>query len=215
VTPARFLLVVPLVALCACGGSLQPPGGQTPLGVPAGFMRMTVRVAAPLDFEKYAYEIVLDTAGNGLTPEFGSPVDWKPYSDAIEIGGNSGAPYVQVIQYVRNPNPNLPPAQIRLSATPSQFHFNPRSGGSDSAFSVTFERSLLAANSAKLAHVWRFNAAVLQAGEAIDTMGACATCFRSPGLPVDAVFERTIDAQGGSRAPPAARIQSVVVENTP
>jgi hypothetical protein len=197
--------------LTACGGAAQAPTPTAP-SLPAGYMRVVLRVAGTLDFSKYQYDVIFNTSGNGLTPEAGKhKTNWAAYSAAVQIGGD-GAPYVQPILYVKSSNPHVPPARVRLSVTPAQLQFFSNGG----AFSITFERSIFAVRSNSLSNSWRFNGFSLRSGELVDTMGRCGSCFRSPVLAVNTAFDQLVKAQTPKETiPPAARILSVGFENNP
>jgi hypothetical protein len=207
--------VAVLLALCACGAPLQGIPSQSVPNVPPGYMRVTFAVAAPLDFSKSRYAVVFNTSGNGLTPEFGSHVDWRAYTTEIRILPSGSGPNPEVLQYIPNADPNLPPAEVRLGVTPSEFRFNPNSDGTRTEFSVTFDRSIFKANSVTVSNDWRFNAYTSRDnGAFLDSMGRCAGCFQSPVLRVNAAFARTIAATS-SAAPRSARIAAVGFDNQP
>lgn len=214
----RFAWVILLSwGLAACGGAAQSvPTSSAPM-LPAGYMRVTFRIAGTLDFSNYRYSIIFNTSGSGLTPEAEAhKTNWAAYSAEIDAGGSGGAEYTQVIQYLKNENPNLPPEAVRLDVTPAQFAFAPNSDGTGSEFAVTFQRSIFGAHSVALSKSWRFNAFSLQSQSLADSMGRCGSCFRSPALPVNVAFDRVVTAQKPRQTiPPAARIVSIAFENNP
>ncbi|HEY1681444.1 MAG TPA: hypothetical protein VGF98_07415 [Candidatus Tumulicola sp.] len=175
-------------------------------------MRLTFSVAGQLDFSKYQYSVTFNTTGSALTPEFGTKADWKAFSATFRSMNGSGAPSVEVIQYISDPNdPHQPPAQVPEAVTPSQLQFDARS----STFSVTFQRSIAGDGSQQPAVNWRFNASSQTASHIVDTMGRCASCFKSPQLAVNTSFVETIAAQGQPDIAPGARIVSVEFQNSP
>jgi hypothetical protein len=210
----RVSLCVAAALLTACGGASQSLPGQGAAPIRAGFMRATFHVAGPLDLARYRYEIVFNTSGDGLTPEFGQHGSWAGYSDAIVATIAKNGAYAEVIQYVPNRNPHIPPTQLHLGVTPTEFQFNANSDGTNAAFTVTFERSILNANNVKVTNSWQFNAATIGKKGVADSMGSCATCFTSPKLNVSTMFDQTIDAAASS-APPSARIVDVEFANQP
>ncbi len=201
------------IVLSACASNTAttvPVGGQPRLK--SGFMRLTFRVAGPLDFSKYQYGVTFNTTGSALTPRFGKNADWEAFSATIRSTNGSGAPGVEVIQYVDNPNdPHQPPAEIPEAVTPSQLQF---AAGSNT-FSVTFQRSIAGDGSQLPAANWRFNASSMTASQIVDTMGRCASCFNSPKLAVNTSFVETIASQGQPNVAPDARIVNVEFQNSP
>jgi hypothetical protein len=213
-----FAVAAAAFVLSACASNANdaitvPPA--VPAQLKSGFMRVTVQMAGKLDYTKYQYGVTFNSTGTSLTPEYGSKnVDWKAYSATLAASEAGGSPVEQVIQYVSNPNdPNQPPAQVVVPYTPSQLQFV-QDAGNDS-FSVTFERSLAIVGSGQPATTWRFNAYSRSAKQVVDTMGSCASCFKSPALPVATSFLKTIAAQGKSSAPPGARIVNIEFQNAP
>jgi hypothetical protein len=200
------------IVLSACTSNVEatvPMGAQPQLK--SGFMRLTFRVAGRLDFSKYQYGVTFNTTGSALTPEFGKNADWKAFSATIRSVNGSGAPAVEVIQYIRNPNdPHQPPAELPEAVTPSQLQF----GAGSSTFSVTFQRSIAGDGSQPAAN-WRFNATSMTASRIVDTMGRCASCFKSPVLAVDSSFAEAIASQRQPDIAPGARIVSIEFENSP
>jgi hypothetical protein len=205
--------LVTAIVLSGCASNMAtavPVSGTSQLK--SGFMRLTLRVAGHLDFSKYEYGVTFNTTGSALTPEFGKKPDWKAFSATIRSANGSGAPGVQVIQYISNPNdPQQPPAEVAESVTPSQVQFD-----RDSAtFTVTFQRSIAGDGSQQPAANWRFNAYSGMTNQVIDTMGRCASCFKSPQLAVNTNFAEAIASQGQPNIAPAARIVSIEFQNSP
>jgi hypothetical protein len=209
----RVSLCACAALLAGCGGAPQSLPSQGSAPIQAGFMRATFHVAGPLDFAHYKYEIVFNTSGDGVTPEFGQRGSWAGYSDAFMTGVGKKGAYVEVTQFVRNRNPHIPPTQVRLGVTPAEFQFNANSDGTNTAFTVTFERSILNSNDSKVTNSWQFNAATIGEKGLADSMGSCATCFTSPKLSVNTMFHQTIDA--APRSAPSARIVDVEFANQP
>ncbi|HEY1429249.1 MAG TPA: hypothetical protein VGF18_06725 [Candidatus Tumulicola sp.] len=205
-----FLALAIVVPGCSSAGS-TPSAPAT--GIDAGFMRITVRVAGRLDFSNYRYLVVLNTSGNGLTPHFGRNAGWSAYSASLQAANEAGSPLAQIDRYVSG-GPHVPPAIVAVEATPNELQFEPNSGGAGKTLSFTFERSLLDADGAQTASDWRFNVAVLKSDDVEGYLGACASCFKSPALPVGEAFDTTI-AGSSESAPGPARIASVELENRP
>jgi hypothetical protein len=213
-TVKRFVfagIVSIVLSACTSNAATTLPSGPQPQ-LKSGFMRLTFRVAGRLEFSKYQYGVTFNTSGSALTPEFGKNADWKAFSATIKSTNASGAPGVEVIQYISNPNdPHQPPVQVPEAVTPSQLQFD--AGGN--TFSVTFQRSIAGAGSQPPAPSWRFNASSQTASQIVDTMGRCASCFNSPKLAVNTNFLATIASQGQPDIAPGARIVSVEFENSP
>jgi hypothetical protein len=205
-----------LSLLAACGGSQETPPLSQASDVAPGYLRVTVHVAGKLDFTKYQYVLVFNTSGNGLTPEAGEKPNWNAYSAALDFAQAKGTSWVQVVQYLKGQDPHAPPIQERLAVTPSELQFAPNSDGEGTAFAVTFERSIFAANSVSIASRWRFNAFVFARGTVVDTMGRCDSCFKSPALPVNAAFDLSVPAQKPrSSVPASARLLAAGFKNDP
>ena len=175
-------------------------------------MRITLRVAGHLDFSKYEYELILNTSGSNLTPEVGrNRTRWDAYSASLNTSGGH-RPYAEVTQYVPSRDPNTPPQQVRLITNAAQLQFDPDAKGFRSAFSITFARSILEANSLKVTNRWHFNATALRARGLVDSLGGCGTCYKSPTLDVNSTFNLNIRGSS-TTAPPDARIESIQIEN--
>ena len=206
--------------LAACGGSgTALPAAPGSNGVAPGYMRVAFTVAGRLDFSKYSYWVVLNTSGNGRTPEAGlDRVSWAAYSFAFKVDQVAGSPsFVQAIEFIKRPG--VPPAMLGLHPTPAQLQYVANGSASGGAFTITFARSLLSGHGASVSDAWLFNAYTLSVDSNVgvhDTMGRCSTCFVSPALDVDRVFDRTVPAQSNAEAiPAAARIVSVAFDNDP
>jgi hypothetical protein len=202
-----------VLAVSACTSNMAatvPAGGQAQLK--SGFMRLTFRVAGHLDFSKYEYGITFNTTGSAVTPEYGKDVNWKAFSATIRSVNTSGQPGVQVVQYISNPNdPHSPPSEVPEAVTPSQVRF----AAGTSTFSITFQRSIAGGDSQQPSQNWRFNAYSLTANNVVDTMGRCASCFKSPQLAVNTSFLETLASQGQPDVAPSARIVSIEFQNSP
>jgi len=186
-------------------------------------MSVKFDVAAKLDFSKYRYLIVLNTSGNGLTPETQPQrSDWLAYSYVIETDGKDKSSVAGVWQYLAFPEcPTCVPAYIALLTTTAQFQYIPDSNGSGTEFSVVIDRAILS-DTMPFSTRWHFNAFTLRVASGshesalVDSMGRCGSCFVSPVLPTTASFDRVIRAEGSAKAiPAAARIASVEFSNTP
>jgi hypothetical protein len=203
------------IVLAACGGSHETPPISQASNVAPGYLRVTFRVAGKLDFTTYRYALVFNTSGNGQTPHAGARTNWNAYSAALDFGQSKGTAWVQAIRYIRGKDPHVPPILVRLAVTPSELQFVPTSDGNGTAFAVTFERSIFAANSVSVASRWRFNAFVSADGAVVDSMGRCDSCFTSPALPVNTAFDLSVAAKPRSTVPASARITDTGFQNNP
>ena len=217
----RAFLVSLVLSLSACAGSTGtyvPPA----TGVPPGYMEVAFDVAGPLKFTKYQYLFVLNTSGNGLTPEASAhQTNWQAYSFMLQASGNGGSPIARAIEFVKNPsNPKATPAFQPLITTPQQFAFTAKSGGAGTEFTILFQRSIFSnglAPQPPVATTWLFNAFTVPSSGSgtIDSMGSCPSCFASPKLPIGEVFAQTIPAAQKHAIDPSAEIVSIAVANNP
>jgi hypothetical protein len=219
-----------IATLSGCGGansyagSLPGSPGVAPLsaalnaaasaGISPGYMRIKFDVAAPLEFSKYQYLIVLNTAGDGKTPEADG---WAGYSFALETNRQRGAPSARAVAFVRNADPHIPPAQVLIATTPRQFRFNPNSNGSRTEFAILFQRSIFDAfERRRKSTTWLFNAFSENTSGFVDSMGSCESCFVSPKLSVDQGFDKTALASKRPKGiEKSAKIASVEFTNDP
>jgi hypothetical protein len=204
-----------LLILTACGGSQGTTAVPGAPNVLSGFLRVTFHVAGRLDFAKYRYVVVFNTTGNELTPEAGHKVDWNAYSAAVELAEAGGALQAEAIQYLKSQDPHAPPVAVRLSVTPSELRVVRNGDGRETAFELTFRRSIFAAHSVSLANDWQFNAFVLAPSGVVDSMGRCDACFTSPTLTVNAPFDLSVAAKPRSSVPAPARILDLAFTNNP
>ncbi len=220
---SRYALTIGAASalLAGCGGSQPPIGAAGSPGVASGYMRVRFEVAGPLNFGKYKYLIIFNTAGNGLTPQ--APryaTNWNAYSFMLETEGKNNRPYATAVALIKNPAAHLPPEQVRISTKPAQFSFTENSNGSRAEFTILFQRSTFSGipHHARVTTSWRFNAFSYDTSEhlIIDSMGSCVKCFTSPHLVVNEAFDKTIDA---SKKPigidPRAKIVSTEFTNNP
>jgi hypothetical protein len=218
---ATYALSISVAAalLTSCGGQQlvgQLPGSANPgsVGIAPGYMKVTFDVAAPLKFSKYQYQVILNTTGDGKTPEANS---WVGYSFALETNRQSGMPSAKAIAFIRNRNPHVPPAQFIIGVTPGQFDFTSNSNGNGTEFTIRFQRSIFNAfQHHTKSSTWLFNAFTNSESGFVDSMGSCGSCFVSPTLSVDKVFDEKFLA---SRKPKgielSAKIVSVEFANNP
>jgi hypothetical protein len=187
-------------------------------------------VTSPFNFSNYQYMIVFDTSGDGRTPSTDTlQTNWAGYSFALIALGSGGTAYAEPVQFVKNKNPHIPPAWLKLGTTPQQFSFNPNSNGQGNEFSMLAQRSIFKgvaspspSPSASPSTIWTFNAFVAQASSSgpwyfLDSLGAGGPIdpqFISPRLCMTEPFDNTYF---GIYTPqdPAAEILSLEISNNP
>jgi hypothetical protein len=220
-----FSVCAALAMLAGCGGS-SSLGGPVPAsgiigesyvsanGIEPGYMKVTFGVAAPLEFSKYKYLVILNTSRSGKTPEGNS---WAGYSFALETNRQSGAPSAQVVAFIRGKNRHVPPAQEIVGTTPRQFKFVANSNGAGTEFSILFQRSIFSGfQRGRESRAWLFNAFSIGESKLVDSMGKCGSCFVSPKLPVYRAFDDTIVASTKPKGiDPPAKIVSIEFANNP
>jgi hypothetical protein len=202
-------------------------GGALP-----GYMIVKFDVAGPFNFSSYQYWTVFNTTGNGLTP-LTNPLqtNWSAFSSATEAGGAFGGTFANVIQFVKNSNPHIPPAFLRVGTTPQNFQYIANSNGTGTEFSVTFQRSVFnpinspSPSPSPVSHIWQFNAFTTQATiqnqlvflDSMGAGGATDTTFASPQLDINTCFDQTFYKQQDINPPsdPAAQIVSIEIANNP
>jgi hypothetical protein len=215
-----FIAALLGLSLAACGSTATSSTPVTPavppFGVAPGSMQVAVRVAGPLNFSKYRYQIVFNTTGDGLTPNTNTFV--VAYSYALEISSTGKTPGVQPYEFLRSSgDPTGIPAYVPLLTSPGDVSLVANSNGTSKEFTVTFRRSVFGGAGSAVTSTWLFNVFTsAKNGAAVDTMGKCATCFVSPKLPVDDAFA----VQSGAGHTPgtsdlAAKLVSVRIVNAP
>jgi hypothetical protein len=204
-----------LLAACVAA-TTNPPGAAGAAGLPSGFMRVTLSLAAPANFTKYNYEIVFNATGNGRTPtapnNAGGTGNLATYSYTLTVSGGAGGTGVAAGEYLRPADcATCVPAHVALLSSPNQLQYVPNDNATE--VTILFDRSVFASTQP----VWLFNAFTTRSktGAAIDSMGGnCATCFTSPQLPVSSTFQKTIFANANAGAnDPAANIVSIEFSN--
>ncbi|HEV3090995.1 MAG TPA: hypothetical protein VGX91_06060 [Candidatus Cybelea sp.] len=225
------VVVVTAFIVAACGRQVTPnPPGLGPGGAPLGYMAVHFDVAAPFNFSNYQYMIVFDTSGDGKTPSTDTlQTNWAGYSFALIALGSGGTSYAEPVQFVRNQNPHIPPAWLRLGTTPQQFSFNPDSNGSGTEFSIIAQKAIFKgiaspspSPSASPSNLWTFNAFTTQATNGgtwtfLDSLGPGGPIdpqFVSPKLCMTEQFDNTYYAYF-TPSDPAAQIVSVEISNNP
>ncbi len=227
-------MLVTAFIIVACGKQVTPnPPGLGAGGALPGYMSVKFDIAGQFNFSSYQYWTVFNTTGNGLTPLTNpQQTNWGAYSSSLFSGGTGGATYATAIQFVKNQNPAIPPAFVRLITTPQNFQYIPNSNGTGSEYQITFQRSIFNPINAPsspspppVSHVWLFNAFTTQATAQnqlvfLDSMGsggATDTSFVSPQLDIDTCFDQTFYKQQDINPPsdPAAQIVSIEIANNP
>ncbi len=136
-----FALATALVV--ACGHQVTPEPSILNSNL-AGKMLIRFRTSGPLDFNSYAYAIIIDSCGNNGVPlpnVFGT--SYNNYSYGFFIGAGYGVAAPQLFQYYVNPNSAGNLTYLSKPVDPSLVQFNPNSNGSNTEFTITFARSLL------------------------------------------------------------------------
>jgi hypothetical protein len=193
-------------------------------------MAVTFNVQGALNFQQYQYMIVLNTSGNGVTPSTDTlQTNWNGYSFAMVALGNGATSFAEPIAFLRNSNPHISPAWVRLGSTPQTFSYNLNSNGSDTQFSILARTGIFAtagpSPTASPASVWTFNAFTAQASSQgqwtfYDSMGAGGpvdpqfVCCQPP-LNMTQCFDNTYYAINTSVPDPAAEIATIQISNNP
>ena len=235
-----FVLVTAFI-VAACGRQVTPnPPGLGAGGALPGYMIVRFDVNGAFNFSNYGYWVVFNTTGNGLTPLTNAQqTNWAAYSDATLAGGAGGATFAGAGQFVKNPNPAIPPAFVHLITTPQTFQYIPNNNGTNTEFQVTFLRSIFVPINATptpkpspsstppppFSHIWLFNAFTTQANAQnqllfVDSMGSGGptdTTFVSPQLDINTCFDQVFYKQQDINPPsdPAAQIVSIEIANNP
>jgi hypothetical protein len=174
--------------------------------------------------------IVFNTTGSRVTPSTQTvQTNWAGYSFGLIALGNGINTYAEVVDFVHNANPHIPPSWLKLGTTPQQFSFNPDSNGQGTEFSMLAQKAIFKgiaspspSPSASPSNLWTFNAFVTQATnggswEFYDSMGAGGPNppeFVSPTLNMDTCFDNTYYAIYNTTSP-SAQILSVELSNNP
>jgi hypothetical protein len=191
-------------------------------------MAVIFDTAAPFNFTSYQYMIVLNTTGNGVTPSTDTlQTNWAGYSFAMIALGNGITSYAEPVEFVRNSNPHISPAWLRLGTTPQQFTYNLNNNGSGTEFLILAQRSIFKgiaspSPSPSPSSVWTFNAFTTQASSQgqwyfLDSMGPGGPVdpqFVSPRLCMTEPFDNTYYAYY-TPSDPSAQIVTVEIANNP
>jgi hypothetical protein len=221
------------VLITACGRQVTPnPAGLGAGGAPPGFMAVTFDVGGPLNFSTYQYMIVLNTTGSGVTPSTDTlQTNWNGYSFAIVALGNGAATFAEPVAFLRNSNPHISPAWVRLGSTPQTFSYNLNNNGTQTEFSILAQTGIFRtaapspAPSSTPAPVWKFNAFTTQASsqgqwQFFDSMGAGGpvdpqfVCC-SPPRDMTQCFDNTYFALNTTISDPSAEIATIQISNNP
>ncbi|MBV8489964.1 MAG: hypothetical protein JO199_05475 [Candidatus Eremiobacteraeota bacterium] len=230
------------VAVAACGRQVTPnPPGIGAGGAPVGYMSVKFDVQGTFNFANYQYWVVFNTTGDGTTPgTLPFTNNWAGYSAAIQVSGNAATTFASAGQFVRNSNPAIPPAFVHLITTPQQFQYTANSNGSNTEFTVLFQRQIFkniggstpgpspsptaSGSPPPFANNWTFNAFVTQANnqnqfQFVNSMGQGGpnnpqfVCC-SPPLLINTNFDNVYTAlNSGVVTDPAAQILTVELGN--
>jgi hypothetical protein len=173
--------------------------------------------------------IVFNTSGTGVTPSTDTvQTNWAGYSFALVALGTAGTSYAEAVQFVRNQNPHIPPAWLKLGTVPGQLVYNPDSNGQGTEFSMIAQKAIFKgvaspspSPSASPNNVWTFNAFATEASQGqwffLDSMGAGGPTdpqFVSPKLCMTEPFDNTYFGLF-TPSDPAAQIVSIEISNNP
>jgi hypothetical protein len=228
------LVVVTAFIVAACGRQVTPnPPGLGPGGAPPGYLAVHFDTQSPFNFSNYQYMIVFNTTGSGVTPSTQTvQTNWAGFAFALMAYGNGINTAAQLVEFVRNANPHIPPTWLTLHTTPQQLNFNPNSNGAGTEFSMLAQRLIFKgigspapspAPTSTPPNLWTFNAFVTQASNGgtwqfYDSMGSGGVNppeFVSPTLNMETCFDNTYYATGYIPPDPAAQIVSVEISNNP
>lgn len=185
--------------------------------------------AAQFNFTSYQYMIVLNTTGSGVTPSTNTlQTNWAGYSFAMIALGNGISSYAEPVEFVRNANPHIAPAWLKLGSTPQTFSYNLNANGTGTEFSILAQRRVFTATSpspspsASPSNIWTFNAFVTQAQPSgqwyfLDSMGAGGPInpqFVSPQLCMTEPFDNTYYPLY-TPSDPSAQIYTIEIANNP
>jgi hypothetical protein len=226
------IVLVTAFIVAACGRQVTPnPPGLGAGGAPPGYFSVFFDVASPFNFSQYQYMVVLNTTGSRVTPSTDTlQTNWNGYSYALIALGNGIATFAEPVAFLRNSNPHISPAWVRLGTTPTLFSYNLNNNGSNTEFSILAKRSIfnappspLPSPSATPSNVWTFNAFVAQASSQgvwyfYDSMGAGGPVdpqFVSPVLCMSEPFDNTYYALNSQIQDPSAQIVTIQIANNP
>lgn len=141
------LVVAAALALGACGKIVTlPPGTNPSVGIPAGYMLVRFRSAAPMNFQKYQYLIVFNITGSGGTPYANaySTGNFSNYSFAFNVTGPApNSATIQLLQYYTIPGGGPSSIKVNYPTVPSGLiQLTPNDNGQGNEFSVLFPRAL-------------------------------------------------------------------------
>ncbi|MFY9665852.1 MAG: hypothetical protein WAL67_03330 [Candidatus Cybelea sp.] len=172
--------------------------------------------------------VVLNTSGNGATPSTDTlQTNWNGYSFAIVALGNGATSFAEPVAFLRNANPHITPAWVRLGSTPQTLRYNLNNNGTQTEFSILARTGVFSTGapspSASPSNVWTFNAFTTQASsqgqwQFFDSMGAGGPVdpqFISPKLCMTEPFDNTYFALNTSISDPAAEIVTLQIANNP
>ncbi|MGA8100126.1 MAG: hypothetical protein WB810_15830 [Candidatus Cybelea sp.] len=223
------IVLVTAFIVAACGRQVTPnPAGLGAGGAPPGFMAVIFDVQAAFNFQQYQYMVVLNTSGNGVTPSTDTlQTNWNGYNFAMVALGNGATTFAEPVAFLRNSNPHITPAWLRLGSTPQTFSYNLNNNGVGTEFSILARTGIFAtaapSPSASPSNVWTFNAFTAQASSQgqwtfYDSMGAGGPIdpqFVSPKLCMTEPFDNTYFALDSSVSDPAAQIVTLQIANNP
>lgn len=225
-----IVVLVTAFIVVACGRQVTPnPPGLGPGGAPPGYIAVHFDVQSPFNFSNYQYMIVFNTSGTGVTPSTDTiQTNWAGYYFALVALGTAGTSNAEAVQFVRNQNPHIPPAWLKLGTTPGQLTYNPNSNGQATEFSMIAQKAIFKgvaspspSPSAGPNNIWTFNAFVTEASQGqwyfLDSMGAGGFMdpqFVSPKLCMTEPFDNTYFALF-TPGDPTAQIVSIEISNNP
>jgi hypothetical protein len=229
----QLIFVATLIASAwasACGRQVTPnPPGLGAGGAPPGFLAIHFNVVAPFNFSNYRYMIVFNTTDTGPGPSTDTfQTNWAGYSSAAVALGNGATSSAELVHFLRNQNPHIPPFWQVLITTPQQFTYNLNSNGTGTEFSIVAQKSIFAplpspSPSAGPSNIWTFNAFTTQAGgggqflfaDSLGQGGPIDPQFVSPELCMTEPFDNTYYARGYTPPDPSAQIVSIEISNNP
>jgi hypothetical protein len=227
------IVLVTAFIVAACGRQVTPnPAGLGAGGAPPGFMAVIFDVQAPFNFQQYQYMVVLNTSGNGVTPSTDTlQTNWNGYNFAMVALGNGATSFAEPVAFLRNSNPHITPAWVRLGSTPQTFSYNLNNNGTMTEFSILARTAVFTTATPSAGpsptssppKVWTFNAFTAQASSQgqwtfFDSMGAGGPIdpqFVSPKLCMTEPFDNTYFALNTQVSDPAAEIVTIQIANNP
>ncbi|MGB6601547.1 MAG: hypothetical protein WBE77_10750 [Candidatus Cybelea sp.] len=225
------IVLVTAFIVAACGRQVTPnPAGLGAGGAPPGFMAVIFDVQGLFNFQQYQYMVVFNTSGSGVTPSTDTlQTNWNGYNFAIVALGNGATSFAEPVAFLRNSNPHISPAWVRLGSTPQTFSYNLNNNGTGTEFSILARTAVFStaapSPSPTPASVWKFNAFTAQASSQgqwtfFDSMGAGGpidpqfVCCNPP-LDMTQCFDNTYFALNTQVSDPAAQIVTIQISNTP